>query len=63
VDQVWPKVLVYITDVLMEDWLKASWYCAFADIATVVVLKRPVKEETHELVETLLLKFPCDNLV
>jgi hypothetical protein len=28
-----------------------------------VVLTRPVKEETHELVETLLLKFPCDILV
>jgi hypothetical protein len=34
-----------------------------ADIATVVVLTRLVKEETHELVETLLLTFPCDNLV
>ena len=58
-----PNVLVYKTEVLMEDWLRASWYCAFADMATVVVLKRLVKEETHELVETLLAKFPWLNLV
>jgi hypothetical protein len=30
---------------------------------TVVVLRRLVKEETQELVETLLLKFPCDIFV